>query len=576
MAISAHNRHWKFRGAIHGSLSSHTEVIATLLQHRQLTTPEDIDQFLSASYPTGLHHPLLMKGMGEAADRIIQAIRRQEPMAIYGDFDTDGITAVVLLRQALSAFGATVSPYIPHRGKEGYGLHQQAIKTLAGQGIRLLITVDCGISDVSEVAYANSLGLDVIIADHHTPPERLPEALAVINPKQPGCPYPYKQLVGVGIAFKLVQSLPKRGFHPRQPFQDRDMLDLVALGTVADVAPLDGENRILVREGLRVLNEQSRPGIRALCREAGIPPGGIDAMAIGYQLAPRLNAAGRMGDAHEAYELLSTNDEAHAHRLARNLEQVNLRRRQLTAQIQRDATQQAQREGKVNHAMVILASEHYPAGLVGLVAARLVEQWHRPVILIERGERESLGSARSIPGFNIMTALTTCTDLFLRHGGHTRAAGFTLRTEHVPILEERLLGYASRQLSTELPPPVLFIDTVLTLDQLNEQLLNALAWFEPCGEGNPHPVLMSEQVLATDISGVGDALQHLKFRAVQNGGRPIEAIAFDLGHLAEPLRKHPWIDIAYTPVISIWRGMPLLQLNIRDFRRAGKNHHGRG
>ncbi|MEI7772655.1 MAG: DHH family phosphoesterase, partial [Chloroflexales bacterium] len=267
-------------------------LLATLLYQRQLRDPDAVRAFLDADYRGGLHDPLLMRGMPEASARIARAIAEGEAMAVYGDFDTDGVTAVTLLVQAITAMGGDIRPYIPHRTREGYGLNNLAVEQLAEDGVRLLITVDCGISNVDEVAQANVLGLDVIVTDHHHPPAELPAALAVVNPKQPGCAYPYKQLVGVGIAFKLVQALVKRGLRLGK-LRGRDLLDVVALGTVTDMGPLDGENRVLVKAGLEALNATQRPGLKALVEVSGLTLGKVDSAAIGYMLGPRINAAGR-------------------------------------------------------------------------------------------------------------------------------------------------------------------------------------------------------------------------------------------------------------------------------------------
>jgi single-stranded-DNA-specific exonuclease len=577
LKISARNKRWEFREPASPETVDALRrgaVVSTLLFHRNINTPEAATRFFEATYPNGRHDPFLMKGMAEASSRLIHALREQEPIAVYGDFDTDGITSVTLLKQALTALGGIVLPYIPLRESEGYGLNTRAIRDLAERGARLLVTVDCGISNVAEVAYARELGLDVIVTDHHTPPSQLPDALAVVNPKQEGCAYPYKQLVGVGIAFKLVHSLLKQGL--TSPLRGRDMFELVALGTVADLGPLDGENRILVKAGLEALNMTQRPGIQALSTVAGVIPGQIDSMAIGYRLAPRLNAAGRMGDARDAYELLLTDNEEMALELARKLEQANRQRQSLTEEIQEEAIRQAQESGKTSNKIVLLDNEAYPSGVVGLVAARLVEVWGRPVIMIERGTEESRGSARSIAGFNIIAALTTCRDLFVRFGGHSRAAGFTIKTEHLPELEHRLLAHAETHLTDDFLAPSLVIDAAIPMSQLTGEFFDTLASFEPFGEGNVQPVLMSQHLLATDIRAVGSNGQHLKLRLSQNGGKPQEAIAFGLGHLAEPLRKHPWIDVVYTLETNVWNGDHSLQLNVKDFRRAGKNMGERG
>jgi single-stranded-DNA-specific exonuclease len=537
---------------------------------------ERVAHFLDDAYPQGMHDPLLMRGMPEASARIAQAIADSEPMAVYGDFDTDGVTAVTLLMQAISAMGGTIAPYIPHREREGYGLNSEAVENLAEQGVRLLITVDCGISNVAEVERANELGLDVIVTDHHQPPAILPPAFAIVNPKQPGCAYPFKQLVGVGIAFKLVYALFRHGLRP-EGLRGRDMLDVVALGTVADMGPLDGENRILVKAGIKALRETTRPGLRALIEVAGLSQDMIDSTAIGFMLGPRINAAGRLDDAVRAYKLLLADDMETAQRLAEELNQANRQRQQMTRELVRASMEDAAVRGADQHRIVVLDSESYPAGIVGLVAARLVEQWARPVVLIARGPELSRGSARSVPGFNIFRALTTCheqsteKDLFVRFGGHSLAAGFTIRNEYLPELAERLHALADAELTDDLLQPTLLIDAEVELGALNWDLLHELALLEPFGQANQQPILMSRRVYVQGAWSRGNEGQHLKLHLTpqeNHRGPPMQAIAFGLGHLAEPLHRHPWIDIAYTLEANTWKGTRSLQLNVKDFRRA--------
>ncbi len=542
-------------------------IIATLLYQRGIDTVAAAQAFLHDAYPSGLHDPMLMRGMPEAAARIAHAIAEGELMAVYGDFDTDGVTAVTLLTQALSAMGGRILPYIPHRTREGYGLNDTAIEHLVADGVRLLITVDCGVSNVAEVERANELGLDVIVTDHHHPPAILPPALAVVNPKQSGCPYPYKQLVGVGIAFKLVQALFKMGFRLGN-LRGRDLLDVVALGTVTDMGPLNGENRVLVKIGIDSINTTRRPGLKALIDAAGLHQGAIDSTAIGFMLGPRINAAGRLDDAVRAYELLLAEDLAAAETLANELNRTNRERQELTRQVQAAAREQAEAAGKHQQRIVVIDGEDYPAGVVGLVAGKLVEQWGRPVLLIERGERESRGSARSVAGFSIIEALTTCEDLFIRFGGHSMAAGFTIANERIPELEQRLHELADARLTDEMLIPSITIDAEIDLSAVDWTLHAALTQLEPFGQANPSPMLMSRRVQVQGAWARGSDGQHLKLLLNREGQAPIDAIAFRLGHLAEPLRRHPWIDLAYTIEVNEWNDQRKIQLNVRDFRRA--------
>jgi single-stranded-DNA-specific exonuclease len=539
---------------------------ATLLYQRGQRDQASIAAFLSTDYKRGIHDPFLLKGMDAAARRVAAAIAEGEPIAVYGDFDTDGVTAVTLLMQAIGAMGGDIQPYIPHRLREGYGLNSEAIDQLAAGGVRVLITVDCGISNVREVAHAQERGIDVIVTDHHTPPPVLPEAYAVVNPKQPGCAYPYKQLVGVGIAYKLVQALARLGV--KMPLRGRDLLDVVALGTVTDMGPLNGENRVLVQAGLESINATQRPGLKALILAAGLVQGKISAGDISFMLGPRLNAAGRIDDALLSYQLLLADDFQAARGLADTLNQANRRRQELTKEIQGLARQQAQDLGKQANRIVMLDSEGYPAGLVGLVAAKLVEELARPVLMLERGPETSRGSARSVPGFNILEALTTCEDLFVRYGGHSAAAGFTIATERLPELEARLLEYAETHLPDEMLTLALELDADVPLGALSWALLEQIAVLEPFGQSNPQPVLLSRRVRVISSRATGAEGQHLKLRLDDGAGGPsYDAIAFRLGQLAPHFAKPRVIDIAYTLEANEWNGSRNLQLNIKDLRQ---------
>lgn len=583
--MSAHGKRWQLREPPSAEFVARLgcgTVVATLFYQRDLHEPEAVAGFLDDTYPKGLHNPLLMRGMPEAVARLVRAIHEREPIAVYGDFDADGVTAVALLMQAIAAWGGDIRPYIPHREREGYGLNREAVEQLSAEGVRLLITVDCGISNRDEVAFANERGLDVIVTDHHQPPPVLPPALAVVNPKQPGCPYPFKQLVGVGIAFKLVQALFRQGLR-FDTVRARDLLDLVALGTIADMGPLYGENRVLVKAGLEAMRETQRPGLLALIRAAGVKQKQIASRDIGFSLGPRINAAGRLDDAILAYQLLLADDLATAEQLAGELNLANRQRQEITQQVMGDACEQAEATAKHQQPIVVLESTDYPAGVVGLVAGKLVEQWARPVVLIARGSEVSRGSARSIPTFNIFKALSACRDafaalhpgqdLFIRFGGHSMAAGFSIRNEYIEALETGLQSLAAQQLTEALLQPTLHIDVEVSLDEVTWDLLQALQAFEPFGEANHQPILLSRRVCVVGAWPTGTDGKHLKLQVElpstdQNGKRTLSAIAFRLGHLAEPLRRHPWIDIAYTLQENTWNNPSSLQLNVKDFRRA--------
>jgi single-stranded-DNA-specific exonuclease len=547
------------------AMREHPPLLATLLYQRGLRTADAAEAFLVPSY-NGLHNPLLMKGMEPAARRIVQAIQAGEQIAVYGDFDTDGVTAVALLMQAIPAFGGKLRPYIPHRAREGYGLNFDAVEQLYAEGVRLLITVDCGISNQAEVARARALGLDVIVTDHHEPPTELPPALAVVNPKQPGCAYPFKGLVGVGVAYKLVQALWKLGL--RAGLAGRDLLDVVALGTIADMGPLRDENRSLVHSGLEALNATRRPGMRALVEASGISLGKVDSSAVAFALGPRINAAGRLDDAILAYRLLLAEDLASARRLAQELNDANRQRQELTRLAQEAAQVQAEASGRKGLPIVVLDSPEFPAGVVGLVASRLADDWGCPVVLIARGPETSRGSARSVPGFSVVAALEQCADLLVRYGGHAQAAGFTVESALIPELERRLLALAA----TALPPGsqgvALHLDAELPLDMLDWPLMRQLARLEPFGQENPRPALLSRAARVESASAVGPEGRTLRLRLSAPGFGGIDAVGFRMGQLAPSLAPGTRVDVAYRFEVNEWNDERRLQLRLIDLRAS--------
>jgi single-stranded-DNA-specific exonuclease len=564
--MSARKKVWKLRpqpDAAELAASTYSPLLTTLLHQRGLSTGDAVDRFLTADYRRGLHDPFALRDMPQAAARVAEAIDREELIGVYGDFDADGITAVTLLVQAIGAMGGRIRPYVPHRVREGYGLNHVAIETLARDGVRLLITVDCGISNVDEVAEAARLGLDVIVTDHHNPPETLPAALAVVNPRRPDCGYPFKGLVGVGVAFKLVQALIRlRGLHGT--LRGRDLLDVVALGTVADMGPLVDENRVLVKAGLEALNSTQRPGLTALLRSAGLTAGRVDSSAVGFSLAPRLNAAGRLTDAERAYRLLLTDDAGEADLLAAELSETNRERQQLTTTVQLAAEAQIRSGQLSNRRILVLADEQFAAGVVGLVAARLVEEYGRPAVVIERGAELAKGSARSVPGYSIIDALRAQQELFERYGGHPAAAGFTIRSERIPLLAERLEAAVAHLTPADLAP-ALQIDAEVPLTAIDWPLQQDIARLEPFGAGNPQPLLLFRAVTAQNI---GTSRDGATLRAqLRSAGTVIDAVGFRLGHLAEALRSAPTIDLVGELSVNEWNGRRQLQLFIRDFRR---------
>ena len=551
-------------------------VLAQVLYNRGLTDPTAAYKFL---YDRDVDsNPFDLKGMSQAVARIRQAISRQEPIIIYGDFDADGVTSTALLIQTLRALRAVVKPYIPHRVDEGYGLNSKALLKLARAGVKLVITVDCGIRSVEEVEDGKAAGLDIIITDHHSIGPEIPDALAVINPKQVDCKYPEDMLAGVGVAFKLAQALLRSyaANNRKQPLNlvDEQLLDLVALGTVADLAPLNRlENRALVRRGLEVINRAQRPGLRALLGVAGVEPGKVSAMNIGFSLGPRINASGRLGSAMTAYHLLDARELGQAEKLAVELQTLNVKRQDLTRDAQTMIREQVEAEGKQDAPLIFAASPQFQPGIVGLVAGRLAEEFYRPAVVMEEGESESRASCRSIPQFDIVQALDQCADLLVRHGGHAQAAGFSVLNENVPDLIERLTYLADETLAGQELLPTLEIDAEVDVNQTSEALWEELQSLEPTGYTNAAPVFMMRNAYIMEWRLVGKESNHLKFKVARAGRPPLDAIGFGLGEWSAYLPGH--VDIAYQLEINEWNGRRSLQLNVQDIRPAnvGANGH---
>jgi single-stranded-DNA-specific exonuclease len=538
-------------------------LVVQVLHNRKIRDPGEARDFLQGQIPG--HSPFELKGMYRAVDRLSEAVRSGESIAVYGDFDTDGVTATALLVQTLSAMGAQVRPYIPNRVDEGYGLNIEALRELYRQGVRLVVTVDCGIRSIDEVEQA-SRGLDLIVTDHHTVGDELPPALAVINPKQHGCIYPFKLLSGVGVAYKLAQGLllAQKRMNGTPKLAAEDLLDLVALGTVADLVPLLGENRELVRRGLEKLQESPRPGVEALMADAGLRRGSVDATAIGFRLGPRLNAAGRIDTAMLAYNLLTSTNILETRELAGQLGRLNQHRQELTEKTVAEAETQLQ-AGDPDACLYLVASKEFLPGIVGLAASRLTEAYYRPSVVVEVGPEESRGSCRSIPEFHITKALDKCKDLLVRYGGHKAAAGFTIETGKLDTLRTRLQAIAAEELSEVELQPALQIDLELPLEEVSWATHGLLEMLEPTGVDNPQPVLSSPDVEVREKRAIGDD-KHLKLVLRDGRDTAWDAIWFRQGHLLDEVPGH--VDVAYTLDANEWNRSRRLQLHVQDLRPA--------
>jgi len=570
--VSSPEKRWRLPQAAPPSycaaLPGLAPLVCQILYARGLTDPRAAQAFLDGQpdHP----NPFDLGQMSALVERLRRAIRNQEEIAVYGDYDVDGVTALALLVEVLTGLGARVRPYIPHRMTEEYGLNKQALAALRRDGVQVVVTVDCGIRSVEEVAYGQSLGLDILITDHHTVPDELPPARAIVNPKLPGSRYPFHDLAGVGVAYRLAQALLRVAKRTARngdalAVDEASLLDLVALGTVADVVPLTGENRSLVRQGLLRLNATARPGLRALFEVAGLTPGRIEAEDIAFVIAPRLNAAGRLDTALRALELVTTADARRAHELAEELQGINAERQRLTQELGERARQswQAAPEaaGGVTPALLFVAGPGYHKGIVGLVASRLSEQFYRPAVVIDVDGDHCRGSARSIPELHITEALAECQDLLLRFGGHAMAAGFALETRNLDAFHERLLQVAAERLRGIELTPHIDVDAVCSLADASWQNARALEVLKPFGQGHPVPTLATRDVQVRDARVVGQG--HLKL-VVSDGRAVWDAIAFRQAGAAAQLT--PRLDLAYNLSIRYRQGEPQLQLIVVDLR----------
>ena len=501
-----------------------------------------------------------MLDLDRAAERLRRALAARERIVVYGDYDVDGIAGAAILVRAFRQLGVAVSAYIPNRYEEGYGLNDEALRKLAADGARVIVSVDCGVTAVREADLARSLGVDLIITDHHHPPAELPDAFAVVNPRRPGDASPDKDLAGAGVALVLAKRLlGELSFALRQD----ELLQLCALATVADVVPLRAANRVLTRAGLEALNRAPLVGIRALVERSGLKLGRVGAGEVGFVLGPRLNAAGRIADAEDALRLLLTEDAAEAKELAERLEQRNAERQELTRQVVAGARERA--ADRTDAWATIVADAQWPAGIVGLGASRLVEDYGRPAIVIAIDGDEGKGSCRSIAGVHIAEALADCDDILIKHGGHAMAAGFSVAVSRIPELVDRLDAIVRERLQGVRPVPTVRVDAEIAPELLTAKLAVELASLEPCGAGNPRPHLLVRDVRVYDIRQVGADADHLRCK-VTVGRFTFDAMAFRRGDHAEAMTDAGRVDA----VVTIGSGLRgFVELELRDFGPVG-------
>ncbi len=552
-----------------GELGLHP-LAARVLLHRGYRTPESAAAFLSDKL-ADLPDPFRMKGMPAAVERLTRALRTREKVTLYGDYDVDGVCSTSLLNLFLRELGGQPSTYIPHRLGEGYGLNVQAVERIAADGTKVLVTLDCGITSVAEIARARELGLDVVVVDHHTVPATLPPAVAVLNPHQPGCEYPTKALCAAGVAFNLCMGLRKRlredgYFATRKEPNLKALMDLVALATVADVVPLTGANRILVAHGLQELGAARRPGVRALKEVAGMESDApVTAGQVGFRLGPRINAAGRLHDASLGLQLLCSESLESARALAQTLDRANAERQGIESSILTEALAQAETLKAARG--FVLYDEGWHPGVIGIVASRVVERYHRPTVMVGVKDGVGKGSARSIEAFHLFDALAGCSDMLLKFGGHKHAAGLTIEAERLPAFREAFERIAAQRLTPEDLIPRCKVDAVVHPMDLDAVAVEALQRLGPFGQGNPEPVLVLRQQLARPRvlpPKSGGGAGHLKLALVD--APAVDAIGFGMADRLSVVEGP--VDLAFQVGFDTFRGQRKLSLRLKDLRAA--------
>jgi single-stranded-DNA-specific exonuclease len=535
--------------------------VGHVLVHRGMDGLEAARRFLDPALED-LHEPGSLLDLGRAVERIRTAIDEQQNILIHGDYDVDGITSTFLLYSVLRDLGAKVEYRIPHRTKDGYGLSLGAIDVAHARKAALIVTVDCGVTAVEPVARAKELGIDTVIIDHHEVPAVLPDAVAIVDPLRKGCPYPFKSLAGVGVTFKLVEALlKKRGGLDRA----REYLDVVALGTIADVVPLVGENRVLARLGLERLNQAPRLGLRALIEVAGLSGRRISSGQVAFVLAPRINAAGRMGNAEQGLRLLLARESGEARVCAESLEEDNDRRRRFDEAALIEAAQRVETElDYPNCSSIMLWSETWHPGVIGIVASRLVERFQRPTILVALDGDRGRGSGRSLPGLDLNQLLGRCEDLLEGFGGHAFAAGLTVRKERLPELRERVERIAREQMTPDQWVQRMTLDADLRLGECDFDLVEWLERLSPHGLDNPEPLFLAREVTVMQASAVGGG-KHLRL-SVKDASGTAEAIGFGLGGMAAEVARARVCDLAFVPTRNEWMGQTRMQLKVKGVR----------
>ncbi|MDD5594485.1 MAG: single-stranded-DNA-specific exonuclease RecJ [Candidatus Margulisbacteria bacterium] len=536
---------------------------AQILLNRGITDLQPAESFIRPRLSC-LRDPFEIPNIEAAAKRVLLAGERGELVTVYGDYDVDGVTGTAILVQAFKFLGIKTAYYIPHRYGEGYSLSLESVNKIAGSGSKLIVTVDCGISSFAEVEEANRLGLDVIVTDHHNLPEKLPKALAIVNPKQLEGEHPSKHLSGAGVAFKFAWALLRLAGIKDSGFLT-SLLDLAALGTISDVVPLTDENRILAVTGLNLIDQRKRLGVKHLAETASLS-GKITVNNIYFGLAPRINAAGRLEHASKSVELLLSDNQLEAGELARELGRINSRRQELGSSIKEEVFSSIDENYLADNKLILLSGQDWHPGVIGIVASQVVDAYSRPTVLIGIKDGVGRGSARSVEGLNIFSLLNTCRDLFIDFGGHEGAAGFEIALLNIPELKSRLKDEVEKRIKPEDLIPKIEIDAELDPAQISLNMIKELELLAPHGEGNPAPVFMIKRVTLSDFRKVGKTSKHLKARFEGDGGVNLEAIGFGLGNLADGLAGQKEYDLAFNLECNEFNGFETAQLSLIDMR----------
>lgn len=539
-------------------------LVASLLVQREIRSFEEARLFFRPSLDH-LHDPYMMRDMDAAVGRIEQALAREERILVYGDYDVDGTTAVALMTGYLREAGAETASYIPDRYTEGYGLSYQGIDFAHDNGIGLIIALDCGVKALPQAAYAREKGIDLIVCDHHRPGPVLPAAVAVLDPKREDCPYPYKELCGCGVGFKLLQALQARkglGAHTLLPY-----LDLVATAIGADIVPITGENRVLAHFGLQVINTEPRPGLRALMK--GVQRERFEVSDLVFQLAPRINAAGRMQHGEAAVQLLTETDFGRAQAQAARIEGLNTERRETEQAITEEALAMIRDSGETDRMSTVVYKEDWHKGVIGIVASRLIETYYRPTLVFTRSGEKLAASARSVRGFDLYDALEACSDCLIQFGGHTYAAGLTLEEARYEEFKARFEEQVARTIDPALLTPEIRIDRPIRLEQIDARLMRILKQFAPFGPGNHTPSFLAGPLCDTGYARtVGDTGAHLKLSVTQDGAGPFGGIGFGLGAKLPDIRDRRPFQAVVSVEENTWQGKTSIQLKVRDLKGA--------